>query len=94
MKHFDQIFNKPDWPQDPSYYVCVPTKSEPETAPEGMENLFILVPVAADLEDNEAIRKEFSDKIIRHLCDLLGDDFENDIVYKKVFAHNDFQAEI
>ena len=91
MKHFDQIFNKPDWPADPSYYVCVPTKSEPETAPEGMENLFILVPVAADLKDNEQIREEFSKKIIRHLCDLLGDDFENDIVYKKVFAHNDFK---
>ncbi|MFT4308876.1 MAG: phytoene desaturase family protein [Candidatus Woesearchaeota archaeon] len=90
MKHFDQIFKKPGWPDNPSYYVCAPTITEPETAPNGMENLFILVPVAADLEDNNDIREEYASDIIRHLGSIIGDDFSKDIVYKKIFAHNDF----
>jgi 1-hydroxy-2-isopentenylcarotenoid 3,4-desaturase len=91
MKHFDSIFKNPGWPKDPSYYVCVPSKSDEQVAPKGMENIFILVPVAAGIEDSEQIREEYSKRIIRHLCDITGDDFENDIVYKKTFAHNDFK---
>lgn len=31
-------------PDDPSLYICCPSKTDPTVAPEGCENMFILVP--------------------------------------------------
>ncbi len=88
--HFESIFNKPSWPDKPSYYVCAPSKTDKSVAPKGMENLFILVPVAAGLKDTPAIRKKYTDQIIKHLEGIIGEDFKENIVYLKTFAHNDF----
>lgn len=88
--HFESIFNKPAWPDKPSYYVCAPSKTDKSVAPKGMENLFVLVPVAAGLKDTPAIRKKYTDQIIQHLEGLIGEPFKKDIVYLKTFAHNDF----
>lgn len=91
-KHFESIFKKPSWPNNPSYYVCVPSKTDMSVAPKGMENLFVLVPVAAGLKDTPAIRKKYTTKIIKHLEELTGQTFEKDIVFLKTFAHNDFST--
>lgn len=64
-KHnFDQTFESPAWPDDPSLYVCAPSVTNPSVAPEGMENLCILVPIAAGLNDDEATRTAYADKIL------------------------------
>ncbi|MBP7832678.1 MAG: phytoene desaturase [Candidatus Levybacteria bacterium] len=89
-KHFDSIFKNPSWPKDPSYYVCVPSKTDPNVAPRGMENVFVLVPVAAGLKDTPEIRKKYTQKVIKHLEELIGEEFSENIVYKKTFAHADF----
>jgi phytoene desaturase len=47
--NFDAIFGKaPHVPADPSLYVCKPSGVDPEVAPEGAENVFVLVPLPAD----------------------------------------------
>jgi phytoene desaturase len=43
--NFEAIFRDRTLPQDPSFYTVVPSKTEPRMAPEGMESLFVLVPV-------------------------------------------------
>ena len=63
-EHFDQIFKKPQWPDNPNFYVCCPSKIDDKVAPKGMENLFFLVPVASDLEDSDEIRNQYLDKVI------------------------------
>jgi phytoene desaturase len=89
--HFDQIFGKkPDWPEKPSYYVCAPSKNDPNVAPKGCENLFVLVPVAAGLDDDERTRDEYADKIIDHLEAIAGESFADAIVVKKIFSQRDF----
>lgn len=45
--NFDAIFNG-RVPDPASTYVCKPSATDPSVAPEGHENLFILVPVPAD----------------------------------------------
>lgn len=90
MKHFDQIFKKPDWPQAFSYYVSCPSKTDPTVAPKDGENLFILVPVAAGLPDTSQIRKEFYLKLIRQLEIHIGENIQDKIVVKKIFTINDF----
>lgn len=91
-RHFDQIFNDPQWPAEPSYYVCCPSKSDPSVAPRGHENLFVLVPVAAGLPDTAEIRETFADQIITHLEELTGESFEKRIKVKRIFSVGDYES--
>lgn len=48
-RNFGDIFGRQARVPDPaSIYVCKPSQSDPTVAPEGCENLFVLVPVPAD----------------------------------------------
>jgi len=86
--HFANIFEKPDWPQNPSYYVCCPSKTDPKVAPKGHETLFILVPVASGLDDTD--KEKYADKIITHLESLLKTPLKKHIKEKVVYAHTYF----
>ena len=44
-RSFDRIFQDFTLPDDPSFYVCAPTRTEPDFAPAGHDNLMVLVPV-------------------------------------------------
>ncbi len=44
-ENFDAIFGERRLPDDPSFYAVVPSRTQPDMAPEGMESLFVLVPV-------------------------------------------------
>ncbi|WP_435746461.1 phytoene desaturase family protein [Microbacterium sp. PMB16] len=49
--NFDAIFGRsPSIPTPASTYVCRPSATDAEVAPAGHENLFVLVPVPADVE--------------------------------------------
>lgn len=49
-RNFGDIFGPDARVPDPaSIYVCKPSESDPTVAPEGCENLFVLVPVPADV---------------------------------------------
>ena len=42
---FDQIFNDHSLPEQPSFYVHAPTRTDPAAAPKGQDTLYVLVPV-------------------------------------------------
>lgn len=49
--NFDAIFGeRPEIPSPASTYVCRPSATDPTVAPTGHENLFVLVPVPADVD--------------------------------------------
>ncbi|MGE3062268.1 MAG: NAD(P)-binding protein [bacterium] len=90
--YFDTIFRNPSMPENPSYYVSATSKTD-STAPEGCENVFVLVPIASGIEDNDSIRKEYSEKIIKHMSKTMKFDFEKHIRIKEIFSINDFKRE-
>lgn len=90
MQHFDELFDTPRWAQRPSYYVCAPSKTDPNVAPKGCENLFILVPLAAGLDDTG--REAYAEKILAHL-ESITEPFRDDIVVKELYSHRDFTAD-
>lgn len=48
--NFQTIYGpNPGIPDPASLYVCMPSTTDPEVAPEGYENLFVLIPVPADV---------------------------------------------
>jgi phytoene desaturase len=88
--HFEAIFDQPAWPENPSYYVACPSKTDGSVAPPGCENLFILVPVAPGLNDSDQVREAFYEKIISHLEGLTGTSLREAIIYKKICSQRDF----
>ena len=70
--------------------VCAPSKTDNSVAPEGKENLFILVPVAPDLKDTEEIREHYFNLVMQRLEKLTGSEIAKYITFKRSFAHKDF----
>jgi phytoene desaturase len=91
--HADEIYTNPKWPTKPLFYASAPSKTDNSVAPEGCENLFVLIPIAPDLEDTEAIREKYYAIVMERLEAYVGHDIRNHVIYKKSFAVNDFKAE-
>lgn len=93
QENFDHIFNKPGYPRNPSLYICCPSKSDPTVAPEGNENLFILVPIASGLDDTPEIREEYAAHILDLVEQKLGiPQLRSHIVTQHLFSINDFAS--
>ena len=92
-KHAEEIYEKPAWPSDPLFYVCCPSKTDDSVAPKGGENLFLLIPLAPEIEDTEALREKYFHIIMERLEKRLGQNIRDHIVYKRSFAHKDFKKE-
>lgn len=91
LRHAEEIYESPMWPTEPLFYASVPSITDSSLAPEGCENLFILIPVAPNLEDNEAIREKYYDLVMGRLEKLTGQSIRDAVIYKKSYAHKDFQ---
>lgn len=89
-KHAHEIYSNPSWPSDPLFYVCCPSKTDPSVAPEGMENLFVLMPIATGLKDTPEIREEYFQKIIARMESVTADTIKQHIIYRKDYCVNDF----
>ena len=88
--HAREIYEVPQWPSSPQFYVSCPSQTDATVAPDGCENIFILMPVAPGLADDEVIRERYFDMIIKRLEYMLGESLTPHIVFKRSYAHNDF----
>jgi phytoene desaturase len=72
------------------FYVCCPSKTDKSVAPEGMENLFVLMPIAVGLEDTEALRQKFFDLLMSRIEKHVKESVKENIVFFKSYCINDF----
>lgn len=91
--HADAIYTNPRWPEKPLFYASVPSITDPSIAPEGMENLFLLIPLAPDLEDSEETREKYYHLIMDRLEKISGQEIRSHVIYKRSYAHSDFKAD-
>jgi len=91
--HANEIYETPMWPTDPLFYTCCPSKSDETVAPKGKENIFLLMPLAVDLEDTDALRQKYRDMMLDRLEHHLGVGLKEHIIYERSFAINDFKEE-
>ena len=91
--HFDAIFQQPAWPEQPCFYVSCITKTDPDMAPPGRENVFVLVPVAAGLDDTDAVREAYAEKTIRHVEHVTGEEIAPHVETQRIFSHRDFAGD-
>ncbi len=91
--HAKEIYDHPQWPSKPLFYVCNPSKTDPDVAPEGSENLFILMPLAPGLEDTEMLRDKYYHMIMERLESRLGTAIRPNVIYKRAYCRKDFESD-
>lgn len=101
---FRAIFGEhPQVPETPSIYVCKPSGVDPSVAPEGTENLFVLVPLPADPSlgkggidgAGDAAVEALADRVIAQIGDWAGiPDLASRIVLRRTVAPGDFAADL
>jgi phytoene desaturase len=92
-EHAVEIYENPKWPTNPLFYVCCPSKTDDAVAPNGMENLFVLIPIATNLEDTEAIRQKYYAMVMQRMEHICGEAIAEHVVYNKSFCVQDFVQE-
>lgn len=101
--NFDDIFGAhPRIPDPASVYVCRPSATDDTVAPEGHENLFVLVPVPADPSlghggvdgDGDARIEAAADSVVDQIAAWCGiPDLASRIVVRRTVAPGDFADE-
>jgi len=92
---FSQIFDKQQWPDPASLYVCVPSKTDPTVAPKGHENMFVLVPGPAVGELSQPELDKLADQYIEQIA-LMSQtpDLAKRIVFKRAYGPSQFSHDL
>lgn len=88
--HSREIYETPQWPSNPLFYVGCPSKTDDGVAPEGHENLFLLMPISPGLEDNEEMREKYFEIMTDRLQKHIGEKINAHIDFKKSYCVKDF----
>lgn len=90
-EHAKNIYDDPQWPENPLFYASFPSVTDESCAPEGKEAGIFLIPLAPDLEDSEEIRERYFNIIIDRFERITGQKIKNNIIFKKSFCVKDFK---
>ncbi len=89
--HGNEIYEAPQWPTAPLFYVSATSITDASVAPNGCENLFFLIPIAAGLQnDEEATRAKYFDMIVERFEERIGETIKDHIVWQKSYSVSNF----
>lgn len=91
--HAREIYEQPQWPTDPLFYVCCPSKTDETVSPEGCENLFLLMPLAPGILDSEEMREKYFNIMLQRLESKTGEQIKSSILYKKSYCIDNFKED-
>lgn len=89
--HAKEIYKNPKWPTEPLFYMCVPSVTDDSIAPKGGENVFLLMPLAPDLEDSTEQRRKYFSIMEDRVYDLLNIRLSDHVVYQRAYCIDDFK---
>ncbi len=92
-QHAKEIYTTPMWPSKPLLYVSCTSKTDPIVAPEGFENLTVLIPLAPGIHDNDEIKEKYFNLAVERIEKKIGEKFKDNIVFKKIYAPSNFVAD-
>jgi len=89
--HMNEIYNLKTVPENPLFYLNI-TSKKLKTAPDGHENLFILIPTGPHMIiTNETVTKYY-DYVINKIEKYYDTKIKENIVCKKIFKDSDFKS--
>ncbi|MGJ1362163.1 phytoene desaturase family protein [Sphingobacterium spiritivorum] len=90
--HARSLYEKEEWPKEPMFYVCAPSVTDSSVAPEGHENLFVLIPLASGLEEGiDEMSAFYFENVIKRMETRLHTDIMPHICYQKKYTIKDFK---
>lgn len=92
-QHAEEIYTKPQWPSKPLFYVSATSKTDAAAAPEGKENLFLLMPLAPGLKDDEHQREKYYHLMMDRLENHTGQEIRSHVSYKRSYAMQNFEED-
>lgn len=92
--HAHEIYTDPKWPTKPLFYASCPSKTDKSIAPEGHENMFLLMPTAPGMGgDTEEVREKYFNIMMDRLEAYTGSSIRDRIVVKRSWGHAQFVSE-
>ncbi len=92
-QHAEEIYQDPKWPTNPLFYASCASKTDSSVAPEGKENLFVLMPIAPGLDDSEEVKEKYYNLLLGRLEAYTGQDIRSNVVYKRSYCVSDFELD-
>ncbi|HUH18406.1 phytoene desaturase family protein [Albibacterium sp.] len=90
-EHIDCIYGERKWPEKPLFYACCPSRTDDTVAPAGKENLFLLMPLAIAINDEEYVREKYLAQMLSRIERHTGTtDLRSKIEYKRSYCISDF----
>jgi len=89
-QHAEDIYEDPNWPDKPLFYVSVTSKTDSTVAPENCENLFILIPTAPGLVENKEVLDRYFEMVMDRMERKLEQSIREHVIYKREFACSNF----
>jgi 1-hydroxy-2-isopentenylcarotenoid 3,4-desaturase len=103
-ENFEAIFGENSRLPDPaSLYICKPSGIDPSVAPDGHENVFVLVPAPADLSlgrgeidgDGDTTLEVYADRVIAQIAEWTKTpDLAERIVLRRTYGPGDFHSDL
>jgi len=89
--HIDNIYVDKKWPDQPLFYVCCPSKTDGHVAPIDKENLFVLMPLATGINDEEQTREQYLNQMLLRIEKHTGlKGLSSHIEFKRSYCVSDF----
>ena len=92
-QHANDIYEFPQWPEEPLFYGSFSSKSDNSVSPKGCENIVLLVPIAPNLKDSDTIREKYYNIIMDRLEKLTKQSIKKHVIYKKSYCINNFKKD-
>jgi phytoene desaturase len=89
-QHATEIYQNPGWPSNPLFYVSVTSKTDESAAPKGHENLFILIPVAPDLQENSQIIEHYYNMVMERIASHVGHSIKEHVIFRRDYSGKNF----
>ncbi len=90
-EHIDSIYKHKNWPSKPLFYACCPSQTDSTVAPQGHENVFLLMPLATGIDDAENQREKYFQQMIARLeAHTKTKHLLHHLDYKKSYCVSDF----
>lgn len=91
--HADEIYTHPKWPTKPLFYTSIPSITDSTVAPQGMECLTILIPLAPDLKDSKEMQEHYYNYVMDKLADYCGEDIRPYVILKHNYCLDNFKKD-
>jgi phytoene desaturase len=90
--HAKEIYETPQWPSDPLFYMCAPSVTDDSVAPSGCENIFLLMPIAPGLDDQPKLHDNYFNMMCERINEFYGVDIRENIVHQRSFSLTEFKS--